>query len=237
MDDASHHDRERLTAIGWLVIVGAYLLVPLVLIGVGRDPRWWQAWAYSAVVTAAGVGGRAWAEQRHPGLLADRLRYGRGQVVKPWDRLLSPLMGLGVLYLPILVAAFDHRNGWTPALSVGSAGAGLLCCALGYGFAIWALAENPFFTSVVRIQTERGHEVCDTGPYRIVRHPAYAGNVLALFGLPLALGSGWTAAATAAGLAVSVLRTALEDRTLREELDGYAAYARRVRFRLVPGLW
>jgi protein-S-isoprenylcysteine O-methyltransferase Ste14 len=89
--------------------------------------------------------------------------------------------------------------------------------SLGYAFAAWALAENRFFSSVVRIQTDRGHVVCDSGPYRIVRHPGYAGNILALI--------------------IAVIRTALEDQTLQEELPGYRDYAQRVRYRLIPGMY
>jgi protein-S-isoprenylcysteine O-methyltransferase Ste14 len=99
------------------------------------------------------------------------------------------------------------------------------------------MVENRFFSGVVRIQTERGHTVCDTGPYRIVRHPGYAGNVLALPGVVLALSSLWTLIPAAAALIVAVTRTALEDRTLQEELPGYADYARRVRYRLLPGIY
>jgi len=97
--------------------------------------------------------------------------------------------------------------------------------------------ENRFFTSTVRIQTERGHQVCDSGPYRFVRHPGYAGSLLGVVGIPLALDALWAFVAAAFALVVSVVRTALEDRTLMENLPGYREYARRVRYRLFPGLW
>ena len=100
-------------------------------------------------------------------------------------------MGLSLLYLPVIVGGLDHRHGWTTPFLVWANVVGLLLCALGYGFAVWALVENRFFTSVVRIQTERGHEVCDSGPYRFVRHPGYAGNLLGVVGIPLALDSLW----------------------------------------------
>jgi protein-S-isoprenylcysteine O-methyltransferase Ste14 len=102
---------------------------------------------------------------------------------------------------------------------------------------VWALVENRFFTSLVRIQTERGHEVCDGGPYRFVRHPGYAGNLLAVLGIPLVLDSLWTFVAAGVALVISLVRTALEDRTLLEKLPGYREYARRVPHRLFPGLW
>ncbi|HKJ82895.1 MAG TPA: isoprenylcysteine carboxylmethyltransferase family protein [Mariprofundaceae bacterium] len=90
---------------------------------------------------------------------------------------------------------------------------------------------------MVRIQTDRGHVVCDSGPYRFVRHPGYAGNMLALFGIVLALSSAWTLIPTAMAFIITVIRTALEDQTLLEELPGYRDYARRVRYRLIPRIY
>lgn len=228
---------ERASARAWLAVVFAYAVVPALLVGVGRDPGWWQAWAFSAVVSAAGIGGRGWADRVHPGLQADRARFGQGEPGIGRDRVLSSLMGLSVLYLPALIAALDHAGGWSAAVPAGADVAGLLICAASYTFTVWALVENRFFSSVVRIQPERGHVVCDTGPYALVRHPAYAGNLFALVGLPLALGSWWAFVGSAVGLLITVVRTVLEERVLTAALPGYAAYTRRVRSRLVPGIW
>ncbi|WP_428633738.1 methyltransferase family protein, partial [Sedimenticola sp.] len=107
----------------------------------------------------------------------------------------------------------------------------------GYAFAAWALAENAFFSSVVRIQVDRGHVVCDSGPYRFVRHPGYTGSILPLFGTVLALSSVWTVIPAVVASIITVIRTALEDRTLQDELPGYRDYVRRVRFRLFPGIY
>jgi protein-S-isoprenylcysteine O-methyltransferase Ste14 len=109
--------------------------------------------------------------------------------------------------------------------------------ALGYAFAAWALIENRFFSSVVRIQADRGHVVCDSGPYRMVRHPGYAGSIPPLVGMVLALSSMWTLIPAAVALIIAVIRTALEDRTLQDELPGYRDYAGRVRYRLIPGIY
>ena len=105
------------------------------------------------------------------------------------------------------------------------------------GLVVWALVENRFFSSTVRIQTDRGHAVCDSGPYRIVRHPGYAGNILPLAGIVLALGSVWTLIPAMVALIIAVIRTTLEDRTLQDELPGYRDYAQRVRYRLIPGIF
>jgi protein-S-isoprenylcysteine O-methyltransferase Ste14 len=90
---------------------------------------------------------------------------------------------------------------------------------------------------MVRIQSDRGHVVCDSGSYRIVRHPGYAGNILPLPGIVLSLSSLWTLIPAVLALIIAVIRTALEDQTLQEELPGYRDYARRVRYRLFPGIY
>ena len=90
---------------------------------------------------------------------------------------------------------------------------------------------------MVRIQKDRGHVVCDSGPYRFIRHPGYAGNILPLFGIVLSLGSVWTLIPAAVATIITVIRTVLEDQTLQEELSGYQAYVQRVRYRLIPGIY
>jgi protein-S-isoprenylcysteine O-methyltransferase Ste14 len=161
----------------------------------------------------------------------------KAQSAKTWDKVLAPLMALSVSFPPVIVAGLDHRFGWSPVFPSWLIVLGFLSISLGYAFAAWALTENRFFSSVVRIQTERGHVVCDTGPYRFVRHPGYAGNILPLFGIVLALGSVWTLIPAAVASIISVIRTVLEDQTLQEELPGYRDYARRVRYRLIPGIY
>jgi len=221
----------------WIRLILTYLLIPLVLLVCGWDWGWWQAWLYSLIVFAAGIGGRVWAEQRHPGLLAERAKFERAPGVKSWDRILAPLMAISISFPLIMVAGFDHRSGWSPAFPIWLNLLGLILIAIGYTFAVWALVENRFFSGAVRIQTDRGHVVCDTGPYRIVRHPGYIGNILPLAGMVLALSSVWTIIPAAFALIVIVIRTVLEDRTLQEELPGYREYAQRVRYRLFPGIF
>ncbi len=132
---------------------------------------------------------------------------------------------------------FYCRHNWSSEFPIWLNVIGLILISLGYAFAAWALAENRFFSSVVRIQTDRGHTVCDSGPYRFVRHPGYAGNILALFGIVLALGSVWTLIPAAVASIIAVIRIVLEDQTLQEELPGYRDYARRVGYRLIPWIY
>ena len=221
----------------WFRLVVVYLLIPLILFICGGDLGWWQAWLYSMLILAAGIGGRMWAERRHPGLTAERQNMEKVQSAKAWDKVLAPLMALSVSFPLVIVAGLDHRFGWSPLFPLWLIVLGFLLISLGYAFAAWALIENRFFSSVVRIQVDRGHVVCDSGPYRIVRHPGYAGNMLALPGMVLALSSMWTLIPAAVALIIAVIRTVLEDQTLQDELPGYRDYARRVRYRMIPGIF
>lgn len=221
----------------WLRVTLVHVSIPLILLACGGDLRWWQAWGYFLLLVAAGVGGRIWAEGRHPGLMAERTHSLKAPDVKAWDKVLAPLMAVTLSFPVVIVAGLDHRFAWSPVYPAWLTITGLFLIAAGYAFATWALAENRFFSTMMRIQTDRGHTVCDSGPYRIVRHPGYAGNLLALPGVALALGSAWTLIPVAVALLVAVIRTAFEDRTLQDELPGYREYTRRVRYRLFPGVY
>ncbi len=221
----------------WIKLILVYAIFLIILLTLGNDFLWWQAWIYSLLVFSAGIGGRWWAEARHPGILVERTSFIGSANVKSWDKILAPLMALSIAYPLVIVAALDHHYGWSANFPTWLTVAGLFLVFIGYAFATWALAENRFFAGVVRIQTERGHTVCDTGPYRIVRHPGYAGNALALPGMVLALSSVWTLIPAAFALIIIILRTLMEDKTLQAELPGYREYAQRVRFRLFPGIY
>jgi len=221
----------------WISVTVVYLCIPLVLLVCGGDFGWWQAWVYSLLIVAAGIGGRIWAERRHPGLLAERQNIESFQSTKAWDKVLAPLMALSLSFPLVIVAGLDHRHGWSPVFPLWLVVLGFILILLGYAFASWAMVENRFFYSTVRIQTDRGHVVCDSGPYRIVRHPGYAGNIPPLLGIVLALGSVWTLIPAAVAFIIAVIRTVLEDRTLQEELPGYRDYAGRVHYRLIPGIY
>ncbi len=223
--------------IQWVGVVVVYLFIPLILFVCAGDFGWWQAWVFSALIFAAGIGGRVLAERRHPGLMAERQSRETFADAKSWDKVLSPLMSVSVGFPPVIVAGLDHRLGWSTAFPPGLSVTGFGLIAAGYALAVWALVENRFFSGVVRIQTERGHAVCDSGPYRFIRHPGYAGNILPLPGIVLALSSVWALIPAGFALLVVVVRTALEDKALRAELPGYADYARRVRYRLFPGIY
>jgi len=221
----------------WLGILFIYFIIPLIFFVCAGDVGWWQGWAFSVLFSGAGVGGRFLAEKRHPGLMAERQNIEKMQGAKAWDKVLAPLMAISFSFPLVIVAGLDHRYGWTPLFPTWLNILGLVLIALGYAFAVWAIAENRFFSTTVRIQTERGHSVCDSGPYRFVRHPGYAGNILAAAAIIMALDSLWTLIPAVAALVITVIRTSLEDKTLHEELTGYREYATHVRYRLFPGIY
>ncbi|MBI9050121.1 MAG: isoprenylcysteine carboxylmethyltransferase family protein [Anaerolineaceae bacterium] len=221
----------------WINLIVVYLLIPLILFVCAGDFGWWQAWVYALLIVTAGLGGRIWGERRHPGLMSERQNVEHMQEAKAWDKVLAPLMAVSVTFPLVIVAGLDHRFGWSPVFPLWLIVLGLFLIALGYTLSAWAFVENRFFSSVVRIQTDRGHVVCDSGPYRIVRHPGYAGSILPLLGIVLGLGSLWTLIPAAVALVTALIRTRLEDRTLQEELPGYQEYAQRVRYRLFPGIY
>lgn len=236
-EEKAQEQGQKAKPVHWLRLALVYLFIPLVLFLCARDWHWWQGWVFALLVFLSGVGSHIWAECRHPGMMAERAG-SRGTVnSKSWDRVLAPLMAFSIVFPLIIVAGLDHRFGWSPSLPLWLILVGFVLITGGYLFASWALSENRFFSGVVRIQKERGHTVCDRGPYRIVRHPGYLGNILPLPGIVLALGSLWAIIPAVAALVIVIIRTALEDRTLQAELPGYREYAQRVKYRLFPGLF
>ncbi len=194
---------------------------------------WIMAWAVVAAMIIATCVSRLLA---HPDLINERASSLRADNTKPWDKLLAPAMAITPL-LELMVAGLDERYHWSAPLASGLQIAGLALVITGYAIGTWAMVTNPFFSSLVRIQTDRGHHVIDRGPYAIVRHPGYTGNLIACLGFPLALSSLWAFVAVGLVTIVTVARTQLEDRTLQEELPGYVEFSRRTRFRLLPGVW
>jgi protein-S-isoprenylcysteine O-methyltransferase Ste14 len=136
------------------------------------------------------------------------------------------------------IAGFDRgRFHWSDNVPLAFRLAAIIVFASGLSLFVWAMHVNRFFSSVVRIQRERGHQVVTAGPYRWVRHPGYAGAIPAVVASGMALCSWLATAIGALGVPLLIWRTIIEDRTLRAELPGYAEYARQVRWRLLPGVW
>ena len=195
---------------------------------------WWPAWAAIAVMVAWSTATAIVILRFNPTLLAERLGPRKG--AKPWDIAIMGMLGISQL-ARYVVAGLDHRYGWTPSFPYIAQLAALTVCALGYGLVVWATASNAFFSQIVRIQPERGHTVAAGGPYHYVRHPAYLGAVLYELAAPILFASWWAFIPGGFAAILLVLRTALEDRTLQAELNGYDDYALQVRYRLLPGIW
>lgn len=213
------------------------ILVPFLPILIAWRWGWWEAWVYALIYVLGFAASRALAARRHPDLLAERARFADHAGAKAWDRVLAPATAVGGASI-LIVAGLDARFDWSPAFALLPKSVALLLIVAGYALVgSYALLANRFFSGMVRIQTERGHHVVSGGPYRWVRHPGYAGALLAYLATPVFLDSWWAFLPAVLLTATVILRTHLEDKTLREELPGYADYAGRVRYRLLPGIW
>jgi len=196
---------------------------------------WVMAWVYIGMYVVA-ISINASVMLRHnPETIAERAEVGENW--KDWDKIIGGLFALSHFVFMLLVAGLDVRFGWTGDIALAIQIVGAVVFALGYALFSWAMISNAFFASVVRIQDDRGQVVCTTGPYQFIRHPGYLGAVFQSIAVPLMLGSLWSLIPAGFGVVLLILRTALEDRTLLEELDGYEEYTQRVRYRLLLGVW
>jgi protein-S-isoprenylcysteine O-methyltransferase Ste14 len=218
-------------------LVGFLLALPLYFVLFMFLPAgtwtWTKGWVFLGVSlgTLAVVALYLW--RVNPDVVIARTGFHKG--TKRWDTILLSLFFPSV-YAIVPVAALDERFQWF-AVPWWVCGLGYVLFLVGMGLVTWAEAVNKFFEVTVRIQTDRGHKVIDTGPYAVVRHPGYVAGILVCMGMPLCLGSVW--ALIPAGLASALLipRTQWEDQTLQAELAGYKEYIQRVGYKLIPGVW
>jgi protein-S-isoprenylcysteine O-methyltransferase Ste14 len=224
----------------WKGVVRLILIIPIMmgtlLLSAGRWD-WWEAWAYTITGLLVLVGSRVFMIRQHPDLALERAQAHEMEGVKDWDRYLMPFTALIGPFLSWIVAGLDQRFGWSPDLPDSIQIAALIVIQLGSLIGSWAMIVNRYFSSQVRIQTDRGQTVVMEGPYRFVRHPGYAGGLLSWLAAPVFFSSIWLILPMVFVMTASVVRTALEDRTLREELPGYEEYTRKTKYRLVPGIW
>jgi protein-S-isoprenylcysteine O-methyltransferase Ste14 len=210
------------------------VLQAILLFGTAGRVDWLWAWIFLGICIASiGVNG-AILLRTSPETIAER---GLAKETKLWDKILSALWTLALMIAVPLLSGLDVRHGWTGELSSSVNIAGAVMLSLGLGLGGWAMITNAYFSTAVRIQSDRGQTVCRTGPYRIVRHPGYVGFILQSLATPILLGSLWALVAGIAGALFIAIRTSFEDRMLQSELAGYAEFARDVRYRLIPGIW
>jgi len=209
------------------------VLVPAILFVAAGRINWFRGWLFWLVMMASFAACVLATYRKNPGLFRARMEKPEG--TKPFDRVILAIMGGGFMAI-VVVAGLGARLGWS-SLSYGWVFPGLLLQTLGMIPIGLAMAANPFLERTVRIQNDRGQVVVTSGPYRIVRHPMYVGALLVVAAWPLLLGSVWSFIPLAGIAPALIVRTALEDRTLHRELAGYADYAQRTRYRLLPDVW
>ncbi len=218
---------------GGTVAVFLFLISVILFLAAGRID-WTWAWVYLGISLVCPAVNGTIMLRTNPETIAERSRSGE---TKDWDKAVGGLWGAAIYVALPLVAGLDVRFVWTRDPNMAWHLTGALLLAAGYGFTVWAMVANAYFSTAVRIQSDRGHTVCSTGPYRFVRHPGYVGFILQSIGVSFLLGSWWALIPGVTAAVLMIVRTALEDRTLQAELPGYRDYARKVRSRLVPGVW
>jgi protein-S-isoprenylcysteine O-methyltransferase Ste14 len=218
----------------FIQIAVVMVLQAAILFGVSGQIGWLWAWTFLAISTISILINGVVLLSRNPEMVAER---GNTRLIKGWDRIVATLYSLSLFVCVPLVAGLDVRFGWTGGFSSvwNMSGAAALCCAL--ALAGWAMMANAFFSTAVRIQSDRGQTVCSEGPYRFVRHPGYVGFIVQCLATPILLGSIWALVPGAIAALALIMRTSFEDRTLQSELPGYPEYSRQVRYRLLPWVW
>ena len=208
-------------------------MVGLLLFVTAGTMWYWQAWVYLAVLTGASLLTTLYLMKKDPALLERRMHGGPMAEKEATQRLIMWFASAGFVAL-LVVPALDHRFGWSE-VPVYVVVLGDILVAAGFALIVVVFRENPFTSATIEVAS--GQRVIATGPYAVVRHPMYASALLYLVGTPLALGSYWGLLAFAAMMPFLIWRMLDEERVLARDLPGYTEYQRRVRHRLVPGIW
>lgn len=215
-------------------VIASSLMFPFMLFLCAHKMNYFQGWLFLSLNLLSGFM-NYWTIRNNEALMRERSTIGSN--AKKWD--IQILRSFFILYLiNVMVAGYDSgRYQWSPNFGWGYYLIGILLFILGQIIFLTARSQNTFFSTMVRIQTDREHTVCSTGLYSIVRHPGYLGMILSLFSFPFITGSLWSFIPTTLGIVLVVIRTNLEDKTLLNELEGYRAYAEKTKNKLIPNIW
>lgn len=217
-----------------LQLLVSFLVQALALFVPAGTIDWPWAWVYLLLFVLLVLVGAAVLLPLRSGVVAERAR-GRAGAVH-WDLVITRLYTITTL-ATLAMAGLAVRRDWQPEFPTWLRAVGVAMFIVGYALTLWAMAVNRFFAQVVRIQAERGHVVVTDGPYRFVRHPGYVGMTVSAAGSVLLLGAPWAGLPYGLTIGLVLLRTRMEDHLLVDELPGYAEYAQRTRYRLIPGVW
>ena len=225
-----------ITGLTLVVVPVGILGVAALLPSLSGDWRWVEGWIFGVWWGSFAAAILLWLRFRDPALLAERMRMPGSGGESRAD--VAILIGIKVCFLALIVLpALDVRFGWTPRLPLWSEVCGGILL-LGGSFPFFrAFTDNTYVSQLVRIQTERGQHVVDTGVYGFVRHPMYLGASLAFVGAALLLGSVCGLLAGLAMVGLLVVRIFGEEKLLARDLEGYRAYREKVRYRLIPHVW
>jgi protein-S-isoprenylcysteine O-methyltransferase Ste14 len=216
--------------------VGLFILgISAVLFLSSGDPGWRSAWLFLSLFLGVVSVTAVVLIYANPNLVATRANVSKD--AKSWDHILAGLVALTAWGITALIAGLDHRFGWTTEFSPIFQFAAIALAIPAQALKVWAMVSNPFFTTLVTIQKNREHKVCEKGPYRYIRHPGHMGMLLFMVLTPIILESFWAVISSVVAACLLLIRVAWEDGTLSSELRGYSEYATRVPYRLVPGIW
>jgi protein-S-isoprenylcysteine O-methyltransferase Ste14 len=235
MQDAETGTKKKLS--GRSIIIRSFISIiamGAVIFTLAGRLDYWQGWLFfSTFLVLMAAFGVFFTKKQD--LMQERIRPGPG--VKWWDKIIFVLF-VPMTFLVSLLAALDAgRFHLSPQLPIALYLVMFVLILVGYCIIYWAMWTNNFFSSRVRIQTDRGHHVVTEGPYRYVRHPGYVGMIIFTPASALLLGSIYALIPAAITIVLLVIRTYLEDITLKKELPGYTDYTKQVRFRLIPCIW
>ena len=235
-DPAKENTDTARGVVRWIVQMStAWVVFGAILFLAAGKLNWLAGWAYLGLNALTQILSSFVLIPKRPDMLAERSQIREG--TKEWDRFFTPAIVIFGTLAVLVTAGLDERFGWSAPIGTGLWVGGLTLAFCSQMFVLWAMASNPFFSTTVRIQDDRGQNVTNTGPYRFVRHPGYLGSVIYNLVIPLVLDSSWTFIPALLTIALIIARTALEDSTLQAELPGYQEYTENVKHRLFPGIW